>query len=229
MSHNEAIQDGIRFSVDKYGQFYYYPRCKKCGEEVMTWSYKNNLNYTCQRCKALDYFSDKGKRYEQNFDAKERKFERAVERIKSKAGGAFSNYQHAIETIHEKLHRDKWFDSTEEIMTAIELVRRKVRARHQVQFGRYRADFVLPDDKIVLEIDGILFHTQKTKEKDKARDNLIILALGPEWEVVRITDELVNQNITRLVPAIRRIKKSRKMQRNYNNGLLPEWYSESEI
>ena len=82
--------------------------------------------------------------------------------------------------------------------------------------------------KIVLEVDGILFHTERTFDKENIRDNLILLTLGADWEVVRITDELINQNITKLVPAIRKIKKERKELRKTNNECLPNWYSDRE-
>ena len=110
-------------------------------------------------------------------------------------------------------------------MTALELIRRNVKINHQVEFGIYRVDFLLPEEKIVLEVDGTIFHTEKTKEREDIRDSLIILNLGPEWEIIRITDELINQNIRRLLPAIRAIKKKRQLIRKQNNGELPDWYS----
>ena len=95
--------------------------------------------------------------------------------------------------------------------------------------GRYRADFVLPDEKVVLEVDGTLFHTDRTKEKEITRDNLIVLSLGSEWEVVRITDEDINKNITRLLPAIRKIKKKRAELRKNYGGVLPNWYTDRDM
>jgi very-short-patch-repair endonuclease len=75
--------------------------------------------------------------------------------------------------------------------------------------GRYRVDFVLPEKKVVLEVDGTLYHSKGNGD----RDGLIILALGPGWEMVRITDALINRDIVRLVPAIDEIIEYRKIIR----------------
>lgn len=227
MGYQEAKKDGIRIVERKGNKTYtiYYPKCHVCGEEIKSMTYKSEMKYTCQRCKMLNYMSDKIQRIENNKEKKERKLNNAINKIEKQVGTKIKEYNKAIEIIKQNLHEDKWFDSTEEIMTALELIRRKIRFKHQVPFGIYRADFVLTEEKIVLEIDGTMFHTEKTKEKENIRDSLIILNLGPEWEVVRITDELINQNIRRLLPAIRAIKKKRQLVRKQNNGVLPDWYS----
>lgn len=224
MGYEEAKKDGIKIvSGRKYTIF--FPKCHICGEEVKSMQYKSSMQYTCQRCKLMNYMADKIERIEDNKEKKERKLNNAINKIEKQVGSKIKEYDNAIGTIKKNLHKDKWFDSTEEIMTALELTRRKIKIIHQVPFGIYRADFVLPEEKIVLEIDGTVFHTEKTKEKEDIRDSLIILNLGPEWEVVRITDELVNQNIRRLLPAIKAIKKKRQSIRKQYDGMLPDWYS----
>lgn len=225
MGFNEAKEDGIRYSNHGF-MTSYFPPCEKCGDETMSLSYIRGLKYICSRCKTEEYLSDKAVRVESSKDVKERKFENAVKRMHDMGchGGA---YERAGEAIHAKLFKDGWFDSTEEIMTAIELVRRNVKARHQVKFGRYRADFVLPDEKVVLEVDGRLFHSGQA-ERERLRDELIVLALGPEWEVVRISDNLINQKISKLLPAIRKVKQRRASHRAQNGGKLPGWYSNRE-
>ena len=192
----------------------------------MSLSYIRGLEYTCKKCKIEEYLSDRVIRVETSREAKERKFNNAIKRM-SDMGCSGEAYEKAGVTIHSKLHKGGWFDSTEEIMVAIELVRRDVKARHQVKFGRYRADFVLPDEKVVLEVDGSIFHAGK-KDKEKLRDDLIVLALGVDWEVIRISDDLINQKISKLMPAIRKVKRQRALHRSKNNGKLPEWYSNRE-
>ena len=227
MGFAEAKKDGIKIVQGAGNKTYtiYFPKCHICGEEVKSMNYKSNMKYTCQRCKLLNYMADKQQRIESNKDKKERKLNNAIIKIEKQVGPKIKDYNKAIEIVKQNLHQDKWFDSTEEIMTALELIRRKIQFKHQVPFGIYRADFVLPEEKIVLEIDGTIFHTEKTREKENTRDSLIIFNLGPEWEVVRITDELINQNIRRLLPAIRAIKKKRQSIRRLNHGMLPDWYS----
>ena len=230
MSYLEAKEDGIRFVSSKYSSTTYYPLCHICGNEVSSMNYLRNVKYTCKDCKLEKELSDKVKIVNDNFEIKEKKFNNAVSRFKKLGlGKRILDYKTAMDSVHEKLHSFGWFDSTEEIMVAIELEKNNIEYRHQVKFGnRYKADFVIGDEKIVLEVDGILFHTERTFDKENIRDNLILLTLGSDWEVVRITDELINQNITKLVPAIRKIKKERKELRKTNNECLPNWYSDRE-
>jgi len=227
MGYIEAVKDGIRISGNDATDNWYYPKCHICGIEVPNWNYKHDVKYTCKECKIKIYLSDREAKTENNTDLKKKKIENAINRIGKVTN--ISEYRRAIEVITDKLHRPGWFESTEEIMVAIELVKNKIKARHQVKFGRYRADFVLPEEKIILEIDGILFHTERTMEKEILRDNLMLLSVGVEWEVIRITDKLVNENITMLIPAIRGIKKERQDLREKNDGMLPAWYSNREI
>ena len=230
MGYKEAVEDNIKFRSGKSitSITAYYPKCHICGKEVLSYSYIRGKQYTCKDCKLDNYLADKEIKNIKNLDKKEQKFEKAVARITKTVGKNINKYEKAIDIVHKKLHKDNWFDSTEEIMTAIELVKNKVKARHQVKVGRYRIDFVLPDEKIILEIDGRLFHTDNTLEKEKVRDNLLLLHFGVDWEVIRITDDYINQNIKRLVPAIRRLKDERARIRKQNDGILPEWYSKKD-
>ena len=227
MSYYEAIEDGIR--TEKHGRnTIYYPLCCNCGNEVMSMSYLRAVKYTCNDCKANAYLSDKEKKTMDSIPSKELKFNNAVKRI-YKVTKNKKLYDIAIDRVHNKLHKKGWFDSTEEIMVAIELVKRNIRTKHQVKMGIYKADFVLPEKKVILEVDGVIYHTDRTRQKEEIRDNLIIANLGAEWEVVRITDELINQNITRLIPAINKIIRERKKLREKNLGQLPKGYTKTAV
>lgn len=229
MGYKEAVEDGIRMEKQNSTKnTVYFPLCHICEKEIFSLSYLRNKEYTCPECKRTMYFVDRDKRVESNEDIKEQKLSNAIKRIEGSVGAKIKGYDNAIKIVKKNLHRDGWFDSTEEIMVAIELLKNKIATRHQVKFGKYRADFVLPDEKIVLEVDGKLFHTSNTRRKEEMRDNLIVIALGSDWEVIRITDELINQNIKKLVPAIRKVKKEREELRSKNNGRLPYWYTDRE-
>lgn len=227
MGYLEAKEDGIRvIESNKVTDItWFFPHCHICDKEIKSARYDRGVKYTCKECKTLQYMSDKLIKIEENLYKKEQKLNKAIKRIEKQAPTKIKEYDKAIEILKKNLHKDKWFDSTEEIMVALELLRRKIKVRHQVKMGIYRLDFVLPDEKIVLEVDGTLFHTEKTKEKEDIRDSLIILNLGPSWEVVRITDELINQNIRRLLPAVRAVRNKRQLIRKNNDGTLPDWYS----
>jgi very-short-patch-repair endonuclease len=228
MSYHEAIKDNIPMGK-KGTTAVYYPPCHICGEGVESFSYVQGVKYTCKQCKINLLLADKEKAVETSQNVKEKKFLNAVDRIKKNYTRLPKRYSKAFDIVHSKLHKRGWFDSTEEIIVAIELVSRNIKARHQVKFGAYKADFVLPDLKCVLEIDGHIFHTESTKEKENLRDNLIILHLGAEWEVVRISDIFINQNIKNLEKAILTVIETRKKLRAKNNGILPKWYSDRNI
>lgn len=227
MGYIEAKEDGIKIvSKDKPKQYtIYFPKCYKCGVEIKSMRYDRGVQYTCKECKLKTYLSDKEIKKEFSKEVKESKFNNAVKRITKKVGTNISKYEKAIHIVHKNLFKEHWFESTEEIMTAIELLKNNIKTRHQVKVETYRVDFVLEDEKIILEIDGRIFHTESTKAKEQIRDNIILMKFGLDWEVIRITDEYINQNIKRLVPAIRKIKEERKRVRANFDGTLPDWYS----
>jgi very-short-patch-repair endonuclease len=222
----DAIKDGIRTENPKRaGELTrYYPKCCVCGKEMLVFNYKHGMKYTCKECRLKAKLRDRDTKINEDYDLKERKFNNAVTRIKGMTAYT-QDYERAAGIVHKKLHRPLWFQSTEEIMVAIELVKNKIKARHQVQFGKYRADFVLPEESVVLEVDGAPFHNNFTRDKENLRDNLIEIALGSEWEVIRIGDSLINKNIKGLIPALITIKLERKKIRFQNNGGLPNWYT----
>lgn len=226
MGYREAIEDKIKIINNKNFKAY-YPKCHICGEEVQSLNYLRNIKYTCKNCKLENQLSDKEKKVDENYDTKEKKFQKALKRFERMDIVIRGKYKNAADKVHERLHNNGWFDSTEEIVTAIELEKNNIKYRHQVKFGtRYRVDFVLDDEKVILEVDGRLFHTKDKLTRENLRDDLILLNLGIDWEVVRITDDLINQNIKKLLPAIRKIKEKRKLLREEYGGCLPDWYSD---
>ena len=226
MGYLEAKEDGIKMVKQRNGSTAYYPKCHLCNNEMFTMTYLKNVKYTCKECKLINHLSDRETRVSDNYEAKERKFERALRRLQRMDIVIHGEYKDAADKIHNELHKIGLFDSTEEIITAIELEKNNIKYRHQVRFGtRYRVDFVLDDEKVILEVDGRLFHTKENLKRDNLRDDLILLNLGTDWEVVRITDDLINQNIKKLLPAIKKIKEKRKLIRD-EYGYLPDWYSD---
>lgn len=226
MGYYEALADNIKIGRDKYGFQAYYPKCTLCKEqEVMTWNYKRGVRYRCNDCKeeksnVLELLSsDLRKNY------KQRKLDTAIKRINKIAD--IKQYERGIRWVEKNLGKPGWFQSSEEIMVALELIRRKVKAYHQVKINNYRVDFLLPNEKIVLEIDGSVFHRKDTREYEHFRDDIIILVLGNEWEVIRISSDNINKKVTRLYSAIKTLKKDRQMKRVLNKGLLPRGYSNS--
>lgn len=234
MGYQDAIRDGVRVElVGSRGETYYIPCCL-CGADVKSFSYHVKQKYICKECVELDRLIKRRERAE--IRAKERaekgigqpiqKTQEQIEKIREKNEAmlskamtridkmaTISNFTQAIAKVRGEMDAGAVFQSTEEVLVALELSRKGIAYRTQVHFGPYRADFVLDANKIVLEVDGKLFHAAEREFKDNLRDSLIIAALGPRWEIVRITTDNINKQITQLTKAVARVIDYRKLTR----------------
>lgn len=134
---------------------------------------------------------------------KEVMFENAIETLEGQNINIY-DYKEAIEAIHDYIRKfpDK-FDSSYEVIAAIVLIHNKVQCKPQAPVGKYRVDFLLPDEFVVLEIDG---ERHKARKKyDSERDIAIKAELGDFWEIIRIDTDLLKSNAKELVKAIRKI------------------------
>ena len=207
MGFYEAKEDNIPMEKHK-GFEWYYPPCYICGEPVATWNYIRGQKYSCKACKEIlanrmldmKNISDK--------DKKDKKLREAIRRISKMAD--INKYDHAIKLVEESLYKKGWFQSTEEIMAALELTRCGYKFYHQTKIGAYKVDFIIPELKVALEIDGTIYHGKDRKEHETIRDKAITAKLGENWNVVRINTENINKNITKLVPAIKAVLAYRK-------------------
>ena len=209
MSYYDAIHDNIPMGTDRLGFKCYYPPCFYCGESVFSWSYVRCSRYVCDKCRQaiLD------RQLNENVGAKEKRLNNAVKRI-SKVS-KIENYEKGIRWVRSHLDHSRWFQSTEEIMVALELIRQNVKAYHQVKVFDYYVDFVLPEMKVALEIDGRIYHSADKRKKENIRDELIVDKLGEDYEMIRIQADNINLNVTKLLPAIRAVLKRRKTKGTY--------------
>lgn len=208
MGYADAIADNIPV-VQEGSRKGYAPPCHVCGESVFSMNYIRGMKYTCPDCK--QYLAEAKLNSEASNQNK--KLDVAVKRIKKVAD--IEPYKKAINTVQRKLHTPGWFQSTEEIMVALELIRNKVKAFHQVRVFNYSVDFVLPDLKIALEIDGPLHKIHGREKTESIRDEVIVQTLGADFEVIHISTEDINTNVTRLMTAIRTVKKCRQKKRRH--------------
>ena len=79
--------------------------------------------------------------------------------------------------------------SMPEAVVAIQMDRIKLKYRTQVDIAGKKVDFVIPEIKIILEIDGELYHTDENKAF--LRDRQIMNSVGEEWEIVHINAQEV--------------------------------------
>jgi very-short-patch-repair endonuclease len=122
-------------------------------------------------------------------------------------------YKEASEVIEDKI-KDKpnSFDSAHEMVTVMELLRKRVQVKlHPPAIGKHRVDLILPEDKIVLEIDGYMH--KLNKNKDIVFNQEVLKELGEGWEIVRVPTEFIEGNIVNLVPVIRKKKAALSVKR----------------
>ena len=131
-------------------------------------------------------------------------FERAME-LMEKQGCDMSAYRNSAVRVQRYLYAnlDK-FDSADEIIAAIVLIKNGLQIKMQHKIGRYQVDIVIPEKKIALEIDGDRHKTKK--DYDSLRDIEIKQALGEGWEIVRISTDHIEKNCDKLTKAIDALK-----------------------
>lgn len=77
----------------------------------------------------------------------------------------------------------------------------------QVNIGPYRADFAIPDLRIVIEIDGIEFHaSDRQVSRDMKRDDYI---RQQGWQVLRFTGSEVKRDVSLCVLTVLDVVASR--------------------
>jgi very-short-patch-repair endonuclease len=206
-SYHDARKDGIKRIGTMYEWQYIIP-CSECGAEILNWKYSSRGKYLCKQCREKKRKAP----HPQKVEERKKKLKRAVDRI-AKQGNDMEKYKRAIEKIESLAEKPQWFGSTEEIMTALQLYKSRVPFNYQVKIFKYTVDFVLPKDKIVLEIDSELFHPESKKIREHVRDEFIRNMLGDEWEVIRVDAENINKHIKGLVAALKMKYRIRKKER----------------
>lgn len=91
----------------------------------------------------------------------------------------------------------------------------------QYQVLNYRIDFVIPDKRIAIEIDGHEYHkTRKQRTHDSHRERNIKLSLPSNWELIRFTGSEIFENPTFCVETVLQfINKNSKGIRELENAL----------
>ena len=204
MSYHEAVRDGIPYSQRQDGMTAYYPPCHYCSSPAYSLTYIPGAKYVCPQCRQMILSEKLAEGQTENG----KRLDRAVKRISNVAD--INEYKSGIEWVRMNLNHPSWFQSTEEVMVALELIRNEVKAHHQVRVYGYTVDFVLPDMKVALEIDGSIFHEGSRGRNQAMRDELIANMLGDGYEVIHIKTENINTNVTKLLPAIRAVLSRRK-------------------
>lgn len=119
------------------------------------------------------------------------------------------DYKEAIEVVEEFIESNpEKFDSSYEVLTAMVLVKNRIHAKAQYKVGPYKVDFLLPDMLVALEIDG---DRHKYKQRDDIiRDHHVKKALGPHWEIVRISTDDLDKDAKKIPYAIDKVLEYRE-------------------
>lgn len=163
--------------------------CKRCGRKYIHNNRRCRSSATyCEDCqKAIKAQKNKEQ------DKYEIRFDKAVREIRKQVRN-FEVYKKPIEIASTRKYS---YGSIPEVMVAIELLRLKYKIIPQQRVGKYHVDFLIKDKKLVLEVDGEMFHRNKN-----SRDAEVQLMLGLDWKIIHIPAELIRKNITKLKQCI---------------------------
>lgn len=200
-----------------------YHACWGCGIPVPCESDKPVRRVWCPDCTAK-HQREAAERREQLASLKlENRLESALACLEEQQL-PIGDYREAFDVVSEAARRDRnRFQSTGEVIAAMELLRNHLHIKTQQEIAGHRVDFTVPSLKAVLEVDGV--QHRLTLAEDRDIDVKVRTALGADWEVVRIPEEYVRQNTARLVPAIKALTEYRRKVRRENGGMIPAWMS----
>lgn len=162
--------------------------CSRCGNIFVYEGYSSHR--TCKSC--LKALKEKKKALNPK-DKYQSRFENAVNEIYSQVKDKEA-YQKAINGASRAMYS---YGSIPEAMVAIELIKIGYKIIPQQKILSYHADFVIPDQKLVIEVDGGIYHTKQT-----GRDAEIQMALGFDWKIIHIPAELIRKDIQKLQKCI---------------------------
>lgn len=200
MSYSDSIIDGVERVFDanfkargKIGNFVYKIPCQKCGNVFTKQVYRKDVYNLCDFCK--NEVNKKIKVLEiPNIDSVKTKdeirFSKAVDEIKTQVKD-FEKYQKAIEIA--KRRKEK-YGSVPEAMVAIELLKLGYKIIPQQKIQKYKPDFVIPKEKIVIEVDGQTFHSKENLE----REMILQMSLGFDWTIIHIPAEKIRKDIQKV-------------------------------
>lgn len=103
------------------------------------------------------------------------------------------------------------FSSVPEVVAAIQMQRINLKYETQKIISGTKVDFYIPEIKIILEVDGSIYHSDKNKAF--LRDRQIMRALGENWEIIHIDSNMIPKYTWKLKEALSFII----MQRNDND------------
>ena len=118
------------------------------------------------------------------------------------------------------------YKSSDEMIAAVIMLHAGYDFELNYKIGKYIVDMYLPDQKLILEVDGERHEHHRLH--DSNRDVELRRMLGEEWEIIRIPTQYIEQNPAKLPEAIIALAKQKKELRKKNGGFIPQNYSKRE-
>ena len=164
----------------------------------------SNMRAYCPECKKKHEEEVKQDKDHYVILKKKVMFERALE-LMERQDCNMETYRNSVVRVQRYLYAN-WdkFDSADELIAAIVLIKEGLQIKMQHRVGNYQIDILIPEKKIALEIDGE--RHKHRQEYDSWRDIEIKQALGDGWEVVRIGTHHLEKNCGKLIAAIDALK-----------------------
>lgn len=187
--------------------------CLICGEEFE--SGKTNV-YTCDKCESKIRMTKKI----EMVDKAQKLLEKRTGKMKGfKPKRDMSKY---VKPVKERVVNGiDNFSSMPEAVVAIQMERIGLKYETQKDIAGKKADFVIPEIKIILEIDGELYHTDE--DKSFLRDRQIMAVVGEEWEIVHIKAQQIPKYTWNLREALPHVIIQRNYQIGFRNSTC-DWY-----
>lgn len=134
------------------------------------------------------------------------------------------DYQEERDNIATKILKNGfYFGSADETCFALQLEKEGIVYYPNYKVENYRVDFLLPNMKRIIEIDGEIYHTDE--HKDFLRERSIMRSIGEEYEIVRIPASYVPKYIIKnLKEIIDFIVDKRKMDGHFRDTRWDKHY-----
>lgn len=214
-SDEELEALGVRRVIASNGMTMYEMPCAICGRMTRRYDFIPSRIPKCTLCSS-DIEQKRRKKYEATKKKHEeemaeeigidpvyyRRFEKGVSKFGLKY---FPSIQRAEQV------RDK-FESVPEVVACIELLHIGARVIPHQLVGGYVVDFCLPDEKVVIEIDGSIYHANADKEfkRDLALKNM----LGSDWIIRHIPSDAVMKDHKAFGKGMRKLLDDRRFELN---------------
>lgn len=214
-SDDELEAFGVRRITTSSGSTFYEVPCAVCGRATRRYTFSPSKIVKCvicaseieqkrrDKCKAVKRQHEEEMAEEMGVDAVHyRRFEKGV----SKFGLAYYPSIEQAETVMSK------FESVPEVVACIEMLYIGARVIPHQSVGSYTVDFCLPDEKVIVEIDGSIYHANADKEfrRDLALKNM----LGSDWIIRHIPSDAVMKNHAAFGKGLKKLLDDRRFELN---------------